>query len=118
MAMVHEPTYEAAMNEDRSATMYGTSADTYMSAGSFTIKEWIPGASITYKKNPDWVFADKIWLAEVTERVVTDTSTTLQMFLNGEIDYVSLGNEEYNQYKEDPRLIQATRPHCSISAST
>ena len=27
------------------------------------------------------------------------------MFLNGEIDYVSLGNEEYNQYKEDPRLI-------------
>ena len=107
MAMVHEPTYEAAMNEDRSATMYGTSADTYMSAGSFTIKEWIPGASITYQKNPDWVFADKIWLAEVTERVVTDTSTTLQMFLNGEIDYVSLGNEEYNQYKEDPRLIES-----------
>ncbi|MCF0150402.1 MAG: hypothetical protein HUJ80_03220, partial [Firmicutes bacterium] len=107
MAMVHEATYEAAMNEDRTATMYGTSKDTYMSAGSFILKEWIPGASITYEKNPDWVFADKIWVHEVVERVVTDNATTLQMFLNGEIDYVSLGAEEYTQYQEDPRLIES-----------
>ncbi len=107
MAMVHEPTYEAAMNADRTATMYGTSKDTYMSAGSFFLKEWIPGASVTYVKNPNWVYADEIWAHEVTERVVTDNSTTLQMFLNGEIDYVSLGAEEYLQYKEDPRLIES-----------
>ena len=107
MAMVHEPTYEAAMNDDRTVTMYGTSKDTFMAAGAFVIKEWIPGASISYTKNPNWVYADKIWVNEVVERVVTDTSTTLQMFLNNEIDYVSLGNEEYNQYKEDPRLIQS-----------
>ena len=107
MAMVHEPTYEAAMNADRTATMYGTSKETYMSAGSFTLKEWIPGASLTYEKNPKWVFADKIWVHQIVERVITDTSTTLQMFLNGEIDYVSLGSEEYNQYQEDPRLIES-----------
>ncbi len=107
MAMVHEPTYEAAMNADRTATMYGTSKDTYMSAGSYILKEWIPGASVTYEKNPNWVFADKIWAHEVTERVVTDNATTLQMFLNGEIDYVSLGAEEYLQYQEDPRLIES-----------
>ena len=118
MGMVHEPTYEAAMNADRTVTMYGTSKDTYMSAGAFVIKEWIHGASISYTKNPNWVYADKIWVHEVVERVVTDTSTTLQMFLNGEIDYVSLGYEEYNQYKEDPRLLQsdaASMFHISVN---
>lgn len=107
LVMVHEGTYEAAMNADRTATMYGTSKDTYMSCGPFVIKDWIAGATIVYEKNPNYVFADKIWLNSIDERTVGEASTRLQMFLNGELDYVSLGSEEYLQYKEDPRIIES-----------
>jgi len=107
LALVNKTVYEASLNTDRTTCMYGTSKDTIVSCGPYTLKDWIEGASISYQKNPDYVFADNIWINTINERTISDASTRLQLFLNGELDYVSLGDEEYLQYKEDPRVIES-----------
>ena len=63
--IVNEEYYEKYMNEDRTETMYGTSADKWISAGPFTVESWTNDAEIVYKKNPNYVFKDKIWLAGI-----------------------------------------------------
>ena len=76
------------MNADRTETMYGTSQEHYISCGPFIVENWINDAEITFKKNPNYPFADRIWLAGINIKVVEDSSTQMQLFENGEIDYV------------------------------
>ncbi len=112
LGLVHEATYEANMSADRTVTLYGTSADTIISCGAFTLEDWAIGAGMTYKKNPNYIYQDKIWVAGISERLVADSSTRTQLFLNGEIDYAQLGDEEYKVYLEDPRFL--TRAASSV----
>lgn len=113
-ALVHEGTYEACMNEDRTATTYGSTGDKFMSCGPFILKEWIQGSQFTLERNPDYVHADEIKLEGYVYKIVGDRNTALELFLNGEMDVVSLGAESIEQYIDDPRVM--TSPSSSISS--
>lgn len=112
--LVHEGTYEACMNEDRTATTYGSTGDKFMSCGPFILKEWIQGSQFTLERNPDYVHADEIKLEGYVYKIVGDRNTALELFLNGEMDVVSLGAESIEQYIDDPRVM--TSPSSSISS--
>lgn len=103
--IINEEYYEASMNADRTETLYGTSKDKWISAGPFVVDSWINDAEITFKKNPNYPFADKIWIEGINIKVVSDNSTQMQLFENGEIDYVKLGAANYLKYEEDPRIL-------------
>lgn len=103
--IVNEEYYEKGMNADRTETLYGTSTEYWISSGPFTVESWTNDAEIVYKKNPDYIFKDKIWLAGISIKVVEDTGTQLQLFDNGEIDYVKLNATTFLQYEEDPRVL-------------
>lgn len=103
--LVNEEYYEKGMNADRTETLYGTSADYWISGGPFKIESWQNDEEIHMVKNPNYVFADKIWLAGIDIRVVEDTSTQMQMFENGEVDYIAVPADSMAQYEEDPRLM-------------
>lgn len=105
--LVHEETYEACMNEDRTLSSYGTAADKFMSCGQFILKEWIPGAQITLARNPDYVLAEETKMENFVFRVVGDSNTALELFLNGELDAVNLSADSIEQYIEDPRVYQS-----------
>ena len=113
-ALVHEGTYEACMNEDRTATTYGSTGDKFMSCGPYILKEWIQGSQFTLERNPDYVHADEIKLEGYVYKIVGDRNTALELFLNGEMDVVSLGAESIEQYIDDPRVM--TSPSSSISS--
>lgn len=103
--IVNEEYYEKGMNADRTETLYGTSLEYWISSGPFLVESWTNDAEITFKKNPDYVFKDKIWLAGINIKVVEDSGTQMQLFDNGEIDYVKLNAETFLQYEEDPRVL-------------
>lgn len=103
--LVYEPIYEAEMNADRTATLYGTSKETVLSSGPFILVEWVKGAERVFEKNPYYVHADRIKLDKIVYRVVEDPGTRVQMFENGELDYVDLVGEYITQYADDPRVI-------------
>ena len=53
-------------------------------------ESWTNDAEIKFKKNPNYVYKDKIWLAGIDVKVVEDAGTQMQLFENGETDYISL----------------------------
>lgn len=114
--IVHEPTYEAGMSADRTTTNYGSSLDTYMSCGSFILKEWVVGSQFKYDRNPDYVYADKIHLANYSYQIVGDRNTALELYLNGDLDIVNLSPEAIEQYIDDPSIKRS--PASSIQSLT
>lgn len=106
-APVYEPMYEELMNEERTETSYGVDADKFMSSGAFILEKWLKDSERHFKKNPHFVNKDLVWLEGILTRVVPDKGTQMQMFDNGELDYISLSAEDFVQYEEDPRVLFA-----------
>ena len=98
--LVHEPTYE----------------EKYMSCGAFILDQWIAGSQFDMKKNPDFVLGDKIKLDGYNYKIVGDRNTALELYLNGELDAVSLSPESIEQYIDDPSIKKA--PATSIQTLT
>ena len=105
--IINEEYFEKGMNADRTETLYGTSTEYWISAGPFTVESWTNDAEIKFKKNPNYVFKDMIWLAGINITVVKDASTQMQLFDNGEIDYVLLSADNFKKYEEDPRVLRS-----------
>jgi len=103
--LVYEPLYMACMNEERTATTYGTSINNWMSAGPFILKEWIPDGKMVLEKNPDYPY-DDIKLQYYTFVQVPDVNTAMQLFEKGEIDYVDVPYTSWEAYEDDPRFFE------------
>lgn len=114
--LVHKATYEAGMSEDRTTTSYGSTLDSYMSCGAYILTEWVASSQFVMEKNPDYVLSDRIKLDGYTYKVVGDRNTALELYLNGELDYVSLSPEAIEQYIDDPSIKMS--PASSIQALT
>ena len=114
--LVHKATYEAGMNEDRTSTSYGSTLDSYMSCGAYILTEWVASSQFVMEKNPDYVLSDRIKLDGYTYKVIGDRNTALELYLNGELDNVSLSPEAIEQYIDDPSIKMS--PASSIQALT
>ena len=104
--LVYEPLFEKYMNKDRDATTYGTSVESYMSAGPFILTGWVQDAKYTITRNPNYVFADQVKVEGIEYTVVSDPGTKLQLFINGDIDKVELEYTDWEQYEDDPRVYE------------
>ncbi len=106
VSLVYPPLYEAGMNADRTSTNYGTDVNRMVSSGPFMVDSWRQGSEYTAVKNPNYVFADRIWLAGVNYRVIAESGTVMQLFERGEVDFVSLSDADFQRFREDPRVIE------------
>lgn len=57
--------------------------------GPFTLKEWLPQERLVVQKNPDYWNADSVKLNTVTYLPIDDNNTGYNMFLNGEVDWMT-----------------------------
>jgi ABC-type oligopeptide transport system substrate-binding subunit len=105
-SLVNPKLYTELMTEDKTATTYGTSVDTTVSCGPYTLTEWIPDGKFVLKKNPDFVHADWWHFDTIEFTCVPDTSTALQLFEKGELDYVTVSYSMWETYEDDPRLYE------------
>lgn len=110
--IVHRDTFEACMSADRTSNTYGSDLDSYMSCGQFIFTEWVPGSQFTLERNPDYVLADKIKLDGWVCKVLPDSNAALEMYLNGELDVVSLSSASIDTYIDDPTI--KTTPSSTI----
>jgi oligopeptide transport system substrate-binding protein len=102
---VQEKIYEAGMNEDRTETDYGTSAETAPSSGIYKLVEWNRDQNKVYVKNEYSPIKDIYTPDRIEQRVVEDINTLVQLFENNDTDYVGLAGAHYDKYAEDPRLV-------------
>lgn len=102
--VVREDLFEACMSEDRTSNTYGTSLDTWMSCGRFILTDMQPGVSFSMMRNDNYVFPEDIKLEGYEMKIVKDSNTALELFLNGELDNASLSASAKEQYEDDPRV--------------
>lgn len=65
---------------------YGSSPESFIGCGPFTLTEWAQGSNITMDKNPEYWDADSIILDRVVEYIVADENTRVGMYDLGEVD--------------------------------
>ncbi|MCG8552452.1 MAG: ABC transporter substrate-binding protein, partial [Desulfobacterales bacterium] len=99
---------ECYLDEDKTENNYGTSLDTTPSSGVYKLVEWVRDQYRKYEKREDYAIASYYVPTTVEERVVEDKTARVQLFENGETDYLSLTGSDYDKYAEDPRLRFST----------
>lgn len=82
---------------------YGTSSETMISNGPFTLENWT-GTNMewTYAKNDSYWDADNVAIDEVNLTVLKDDSTAANLYESGEVDRVKLAGEYAKQYESHP----------------
>lgn len=104
-SLVRKDLYEAGMNETRTETDYGTALEKIDFCGPYVMTKWDRDLMREYVKNENSPLKDLFTPQRITERVVEDDNTAMQLFENGEIDVVGISGPNLDKYSEDPRLV-------------
>lgn len=102
---IHKELYEAGMNEDGTETTYGTTLESVPSCGPYRLTEWVRDQYRVFEKNENDIMADIYVPDRIESRVVSQSSTRLQLFENGELDTAVVSGSDYDKYAEDPRIV-------------
>lgn len=106
---VHKATWEANIAAD-GTPKYGTSKDSYMASGAYTISYWEKGKEYRFAKNENYF----VWneAAEVEVRrpayenysyvIVKDSNAALALFKEGSLDVTSVPASAYDDFKDYP----------------
>ncbi|AEB30440.1 dipeptide-binding protein DppE [Carnobacterium sp. 17-4] len=83
---------------------YGTSSETTLTNGPFLLSEWDNGLdeSWNYEKNPAYWDAENVHLTKITNQVIKDVSTGVNLFEKGDVDNALLSGEYAKQFQKNP----------------
>jgi len=85
---------------------YAADADKMLYNGPFILKEWKHEQELVLEKNPNYWNKDAIKLDRVRILVVTEPSTAVNMYENGELDFVALTPDVYEKYQNEGKLMK------------
>ncbi|WP_019424270.1 peptide ABC transporter substrate-binding protein [Paenibacillus sp. OSY-SE] len=102
---VHKQLYEAGMKPDHSETTYGTTLEQVPSSGTYRLSEWVRDQYRVFEKNQDAPMSAVYTPDRIESRVVSESSTRMQLWEKGEIENVSISGEQFDKYGEDPRVV-------------
>lgn len=74
---------------------YGSSADKTVYSGPFMVESWSQNTELVAVKNPNNWNAENIKLDKIVQKVIQESSTAVQAFINGEIDVVSTSDPNW-----------------------
>jgi len=101
---VYQPLFEQCLSADGASTTYGSTKDTIISSGAFKFTNAVEGSIYEFAKNENFVRADLIKLDGATVSIIEDKGTQLQMFEQGELDYIELDAAGQDKFGDDPRV--------------
>lgn len=83
---------------------YGTSSETTLSNGPFLLTDWDNGLdeNWSYEKNPTYWDAENVDLTKITNQVIKEVATGVNLYEKGDVDNALLSGEYAKQYQEDP----------------
>ncbi len=123
--IVYEELYEANKHKDTTAagevwySTYCSNVDTTMSYGPYVMTEYIADSGMKFEKNENWygytddvhVYTDPVdglnyrmyQTNIINTRVVAETATAKEMFLNGQLISFGLGADDFDEYRDSER---------------
>ena len=94
-----------AYYESLEAGAYGTDPDKILYNGPFKLTEWVHDQSIKLEKNENYWDAETVKIETINYAMVTDSNTSFNLYLSGELDSVGIPAQFLEQYKEDPNAV-------------
>ena len=76
---------------------YGSSADKTVYSGPFMVESWSQNTELVAVKNPNNWNAENIKLDKIVQKVIQESATAVQAFINGEIDVVSTSDANWGK---------------------
>lgn len=81
---------------------YGTSPETVLSNGPFTLTSYEPAAtSLSLEKSTTYWDADKVSLDGIQFQVIKDSQQAILSYQNGDLDVATLSGEQVEQFQND-----------------
>lgn len=90
---------------------YALEADNMIYNGPFMMKSWQHGQGWTFVKNESYWDKDTVKLTKITQKIVKDTATAVNLYEAGEIDTAELSSEYVAQYKDSPEYSTFLKPN-------
>ncbi len=81
-------------------------------SGPFILEEFLGNERVVVKRNPDFWIQDRPYLDKITYVIITDNSSLLAAFKNGQHDVSGaiLVREDFDEFNADPSLVAARAP--------
>lgn len=84
---------------------YGTSKETVLANGPFTLSDFSGTTGYTLNRNPKYWDADKVKLEAVHVQVIKQAETRSVLFDQGELDHLMLNTDLYQKYQNSNEKI-------------
>ncbi len=104
--LIYEPLYEAGMNEDRTSSTYGSSADMWMSSGPYKMESWVYGSIQTYVRNENYWLPELFHYDRVEVRIIPEMNARVELWERDGLDYLSPDSNTIETYIDDPRTVE------------
>ncbi|MGL5380762.1 ABC transporter substrate-binding protein, partial [Clostridium sp.] len=85
---------------------FGTSVETTLFNGPFTVTSWKQEDQYTMEKNPNYWDKDSVSLDKIHVKIAKDDNTALNLYNAGAVDRVALGAEQVDKYKDSKELVK------------
>lgn len=83
---------------------YGTSADTQVYNGPFTLSTWKVEDQFTMTKNPSYWNKDIVKLDTINTKIVKETSAAVNLYEDGQIDKCIIDSDFVDKYKDSKEI--------------
>lgn len=90
---------------------YALEADNMIYNGPFMMESWQHGQGWTFVKNESYWDKDTVKLTKITQKIVKDTATAVNLYEAGEIDTAELSSEYVAQYKDSQEYSTFLKPN-------
>ncbi|SCY77021.1 peptide ABC transporter substrate-binding protein [Lysinibacillus fusiformis] len=90
---------------------YALEAENMIYNGPFMMESWQHGQGWTFVKNESYWDKDTVKLTKITQKIVKDTATAVNLYEAGEIDTAELSSEYVAQYKDSPEYSTFLKPN-------
>lgn len=87
---------------------YGSAADKIICSGPFKVESWDQNTELVCVKNENYWDAENIKLDKVVQKVIQETSTAVQAFINGEIDVIGTSDSNWIKTVEAADMSNTT----------
>ena len=91
--------------EEVGAENYGTTKDTILANGAYTLEEYEGSEGWVFKKRADYWDAKNVSIEQVNIRVVKEGTTRASMWDNKELDETYLTSDLVDKYQNDPQFV-------------
>lgn len=88
------------------AENYGTSIETSLFSGPYTVTKWVKDQNFEMVRNENYFNKDEVLVKTVQRRFVPDAGARDQLFQNKEIDYMEIASDFFDKYQNEGNKVE------------